>query len=229
RWFGLRNPGCCLSSNRKSPADHAVGHREKNGSHRNELSLPFSWSPRCQQNASFPSSSVTTDSHGREKEEEEEEEEEVGEVDQMESSEDDDDFPTHEWITPQSSINSIYQSHTEKVADICRKMAAKRSESKGSSDSGGRKGQQRSQLRLRCDFVAADGVGCSKGAAVIGGRRGSDVHGCCGGGQQRLQRKIVAGSFLPQGLLLAVIKEDGSERSLLAALGIERCVLRLKG
>ncbi|RZR75541.1 hypothetical protein BHM03_00060859 [Ensete ventricosum] len=123
RWFGLRNPGCCLSSNRKSPADHAVGHREKNGSHRNELcaivqidgSLPFSWSPRCQQNASFPSSSVTTDSHGREKEEEEEEEEEVGEVDQMESSEDDDDFPTHEWITPQSSINSIYQSHTEKV------------------------------------------------------------------------------------------------------------------
>ncbi|RZS08348.1 hypothetical protein BHM03_00039303 [Ensete ventricosum] len=115
------------------------------------------------------------------------------------------------------------------VADICRKMAAKRSESKGSSDSGGRKGQQRSQLRLQCDFVAADGVGCSKGAAVIGGRRGSDVHGCCGGGQQRLQRKIVAGSFLPQGLLLAVIKEDGSERSLLAALGIERCVLRLKG
>ncbi|RRT63079.1 hypothetical protein B296_00010987 [Ensete ventricosum] len=29
------------------------------------------------------------------------------------------------------------------------------------------------------------GVGCSKGAAAIGGRRGSDVHDCCGGGQQR--------------------------------------------
>ncbi|RWW49648.1 hypothetical protein BHE74_00044158, partial [Ensete ventricosum] len=42
-------------------------------------------------------------------------------------------------------------------------------------------------------------------------------------------RKITAGSFLPQGSLLAAIKEDGSERSLLAALCNERCVLRLKG
>lgn len=33
----------------------------------------------------------------------------------MESSEEDEDFLTHEWITPQSSINSIYQSDTEKV------------------------------------------------------------------------------------------------------------------
>ncbi|RWW74780.1 hypothetical protein BHE74_00017258 [Ensete ventricosum] len=41
--------------------------------------------------------------------------------------------------------------------------------------------------------------------------------------------KIDAGSFLPQGSLLATIKEDGSKRSLLAALGSERCVLRLKG
>ncbi|RRT40511.1 hypothetical protein B296_00039531 [Ensete ventricosum] len=97
--------------------------------------------------------------------------------------------------------------------------------------------------------MAAGGVGCSKGAAVIGGRWGSDVHGCCRGGQQRygarddccyvqfiasrdqdswqgtivagydvnrLQRKIDAGSFLPQGSLLAAIKEDGSKRSLLA-------------
>ncbi|RWW85678.1 hypothetical protein BHE74_00005628 [Ensete ventricosum] len=45
----------------------------------------------------------------------------------------------------------------------------------------------------------------------------------------RLQRKIAAGRFLPQGSLLAAIKEDGSERSLLAALCSERCVLRLKG
>ncbi|RWV85163.1 hypothetical protein BHE74_00033019 [Ensete ventricosum] len=91
---------------------------------------------------------------------------------------------------------------------------------------------------------------------------GSDVHDCCGGGQQcygardgccrvqfvvgrdqdswqrtiiascdvnRLQRKIAAGSFLPQGSLLAVIKEDDSERSLLTALCNERCMLRLKG
>ncbi|RWV83379.1 hypothetical protein GW17_00055017 [Ensete ventricosum] len=34
-----------------------------------------------------------------------------------------------------------------------------------------------------------------------------------------LQRKIAAGSFLPQGSLLAAIKEDGSERSLLAVKG----------
>ncbi|RRT41524.1 hypothetical protein B296_00019500 [Ensete ventricosum] len=106
------------------------------------------------------------------------------------------------------------------------------------------------------------GVGCSKGAAAIGGRWGSDVHDCYGGGQQRygardgycgvqfvaghnqdswqrmivagcdvnkLQQKIAAGSFLLQGSLLAMIKEDGSKRSLLAALGSERCVLWLKG
>ncbi|RRT47742.1 hypothetical protein B296_00016215 [Ensete ventricosum] len=41
------------------------------------------------------------------------------------------------------------------------------------------------RLRLQCDFVAASGIGYSKGVAAIGGRRGSDVHGCCGGGQQR--------------------------------------------
>nr|XP_009409892.1 PREDICTED: exocyst complex component EXO84C isoform X1 [Musa acuminata subsp. malaccensis] len=41
----------------------------------------------------------------------------------MESSEDDDDFPTHEWITPQSSINSIYQSHTEKgIRKVCSEL-----------------------------------------------------------------------------------------------------------
>ncbi|KAI3909932.1 hypothetical protein MKW98_012986 [Papaver atlanticum] len=33
----------------------------------------------------------------------------------MESSEEEDDFPTHEWITPQSKINSIYQSNAEKT------------------------------------------------------------------------------------------------------------------
>ncbi|RRT68340.1 hypothetical protein B296_00025840 [Ensete ventricosum] len=87
----------------------------------------------------------------------------------------------------------------------------------------------------------AGGVSCSKGATAIGGRRGNGVHNCCGGRQQRLQRKIAVGSFLTQGSLLAVIKEDGCERSLLAVikedgcersllatLGSERCVLRLK-
>ncbi|RZS23164.1 hypothetical protein BHM03_00056040 [Ensete ventricosum] len=141
-------------------------------------------------------------------------------------------------------------------------MVANRSESEGSSDGGGRRGQQRHQLRLRCDFVATSGVGCSKGAATIVGRWGSGVHGCCGGGQRwyrvrdyywscslrcwsrsrqlavkdccglrcrQIKRKIATGNFLAQGLLLAMIKEDGSERSLLAALCNEGCVLRLKG
>ncbi|KAI3856874.1 hypothetical protein MKX03_036180 [Papaver bracteatum] len=39
----------------------------------------------------------------------------------MESSEEEeDDFPTHEWITPQSKINSIYQSNAEKgIRKLC--------------------------------------------------------------------------------------------------------------
>ncbi|RRT71982.1 hypothetical protein B296_00020088 [Ensete ventricosum] len=49
-------------------------------------------------------------------------------------------------------------------------MAAKRFESEGSSDDGGRRGQQQRRLQLCCDFMAASGVGCSKGAGAIGGR-----------------------------------------------------------
>ncbi|RWV86260.1 hypothetical protein BHE74_00046628 [Ensete ventricosum] len=44
------------------------------------------------------------------------------------------------------------------VADIYQKMTAKRSELEGSSDGGGRRGQQRCRLRLCYDFVAAGGV-----------------------------------------------------------------------
>ncbi|KAH7679146.1 Exocyst complex subunit protein [Dioscorea alata] len=41
----------------------------------------------------------------------------------MESSEEEDDFPTHEWITPQSSITAIHQSDTEKgVRKICTEL-----------------------------------------------------------------------------------------------------------
>lgn len=34
----------------------------------------------------------------------------------MESSEEEDDFPSIESITPQSKVDSLYQSHTEKVS-----------------------------------------------------------------------------------------------------------------
>ncbi|RZS29195.1 hypothetical protein BHM03_00062897 [Ensete ventricosum] len=68
---------------------------------------------------------------------------------------------------------------TAEVADICRKMAAKRSESKGSSDDGGRRGQQQHRLLLRYDFLAASSVSCSNGVAAIGGKWGSDVHDFC--------------------------------------------------
>lgn len=39
------------------------------------------------------------------------------------SSEEEDDFPTHEWITPQSKINSIYQSKTEVgIRKLCSEL-----------------------------------------------------------------------------------------------------------
>ncbi|RWV95115.1 hypothetical protein BHE74_00015883 [Ensete ventricosum] len=72
--------------------------------------------------------------------------------------------------------------HVAGVAVICWKMATKRSESGGSSDGGGRRGHQQCRLRLRYDFVATGGVGCSKGATAIGGRRDSGVHSYYKGG-----------------------------------------------
>ncbi|RWW52200.1 hypothetical protein BHE74_00041390 [Ensete ventricosum] len=62
------------------------------------------------------------------------------------------------------------QGYDFQVADICWKMTAKGSKPGGSSDGGGRSGQQQRQLWLRCDFVAVGGVGYSKGSAAIGGR-----------------------------------------------------------
>ncbi|KAF8390921.1 hypothetical protein HHK36_023220 [Tetracentron sinense] len=38
----------------------------------------------------------------------------------MESSDEEDDFPSREWITPQSKIDSIYQSNSEKNYTMCR-------------------------------------------------------------------------------------------------------------
>ncbi|RWV77844.1 hypothetical protein BHE74_00032633 [Ensete ventricosum] len=117
-------------------------------------------------------------------------------------------------------------------------MVANRSESEGSSDGGGRRGQQRCRLRAAvCTAVAEEG---SRGIEreTTTGRVHFDVGRdqdswqrkiAAGCDVDRLQRKIAAGSFLPQGSLLAMIKEDGSERSLLAALCSEGCVLRLKG
>ncbi|RRT40396.1 hypothetical protein B296_00042393 [Ensete ventricosum] len=148
------------------------------------------------------------------------------------------------------------------VTDIYWKMAAKGSESGGSSDGGGRNGQQRCRLRLRCDFVAACGVGCSKGTTAIGEDGAAEcttvaeevsddmeretaaghVHFGAGHDQGSWQRKIAAvvmkidGSegllliaFVPQGIVDGSIKEDGNERSLLAAMCNERCMLQLMG
>ncbi|RWW88897.1 hypothetical protein BHE74_00002208 [Ensete ventricosum] len=69
------------------------------------------------------------------------------------------------------------------VANICWKMVAKESELGDISDGKGRSKQQQHRLRLRCDFIAAGGVGCNKGTAVIGRRWGSGVHDYCIGGQ----------------------------------------------
>ncbi|CAN6455396.1 unnamed protein product [Victoria cruziana] len=41
----------------------------------------------------------------------------------MDSSEEEPDFPSHEWVTPQSKINSIYQSITEKgIRKLCTEL-----------------------------------------------------------------------------------------------------------
>ncbi|RZR73542.1 hypothetical protein BHM03_00025430 [Ensete ventricosum] len=92
-------------------------------------------------------------------------------------------------------------------------MAAKRSESEGSSDDGGRRGQQRRWLRLRCDFVAASGVSCSKGAAAIGGRWAAVCTAVAEEGSSGLEREMAAVVF---NLLLAAIKIVDSERLIAA-------------
>ncbi|RWV83119.1 hypothetical protein GW17_00055322, partial [Ensete ventricosum] len=108
------------------------------------------------------------------------------------------------------------------VADICQKMAAKRSKLEGSSDGGGRRGQQQRRLRLRCDFVAAGGVSCSKGAAAIRGRRGSDVHGYYRGGQQ--QYGVRDGRYCVQ--FVAGRDQDSWQRTIVAGCDVN--ILQLK-
>ncbi|RWW45138.1 hypothetical protein BHE74_00049053 [Ensete ventricosum] len=56
-----------------------------------------------------------------------------------------------------SKASNLASNKPTDVGDICRKMAAERSKSGGSSDRGGRRGQQQCRLRLRCDFVATGG------------------------------------------------------------------------
>lgn len=40
----------------------------------------------------------------------------------VESSEEEDDFPSMESVTPQSKIDTIYQSKTEKVKDLTKNL-----------------------------------------------------------------------------------------------------------
>ncbi|RWW74393.1 hypothetical protein BHE74_00017672 [Ensete ventricosum] len=56
------------------------------------------------------------------------------------------------------------------------------------------------------------GCGCDRG------EKSSGVHGCCRGGQQRCGRETAAGNLRSEGSLLAMNREDGNEKSLLAAL-----------
>ncbi|RWW54055.1 hypothetical protein BHE74_00039387 [Ensete ventricosum] len=93
------------------------------------------------------------------------------------------------------------------VADICRKMTAKRSDLEGSSDDGGRRVQQQCRLRLRYDFMAASAVGCSKGAIAIGGRW-AVVCTVVAEGNSGMEREMAAVVF---NLLLVAIKIVGSE------------------
>ncbi|RWW63715.1 hypothetical protein BHE74_00029084 [Ensete ventricosum] len=82
-------------------------------------------------------------------------------------------------------------------------MVANRSESEGNSNGGGRRGQQRRRLRLRCDFVAASGVSSNKGATAIGGRWAAMCMTVAEERNNGMEQKIVVVMF---NLLLAAIK-----------------------
>ncbi|RRT64177.1 hypothetical protein B296_00010927 [Ensete ventricosum] len=90
-------------------------------------------------------------------------------------------------------------------------MVAKRYESKGNSDDGGRRGQQHRRLWLRCDFVAASGIDCSKGATVIGARWAAVCMTIIKEGSNGMELEMAVGMF---NLLLATIKIVGSGRFL---------------
>ncbi|RRT39009.1 hypothetical protein B296_00035121 [Ensete ventricosum] len=77
-------------------------------------------------------------------------------------------------------------------------MTAKRSESEGSSDDGGRRGQQQCRLQLRCNFVAVNGVSCSKGVVAIGGRWTAVCTAVAEEGSSGMEREmaiVIHGSF----------------------------------
>ncbi|RWW48648.1 hypothetical protein BHE74_00045261, partial [Ensete ventricosum] len=101
------------------------------------------------------------------------------------------------------------------VTDICQKMVAKGSESKGSSDDGGRRGQQQRRLRLHFDFMAASDIDCSKGATAIGGRWAMVYTTIMEEGSSGMEREMIVVMF---NLLLIAIKIVGSERLLRAAM-----------
>ncbi|RZR72555.1 hypothetical protein BHM03_00014535 [Ensete ventricosum] len=98
------------------------------------------------------------------------------------------------------------------VADICRKMTAKRSDSEGSSKCGGRRGQQRRQLWLCCDFVAADYSERSLLVAFLPQRIAA---GCDQGGWLQ---EITVGSIVQRGMRAAV---EGTRE-----VGGKTCIVR---
>ncbi|RWV99157.1 hypothetical protein GW17_00037953 [Ensete ventricosum] len=113
-----------------------------------------------------------------------------------------------------SHLRSGSAASVTMVADIYRKMAAKRSELEGNSDGGGRRGQQQHRLQLRCDFMAAGGIDCSKGLQEEddGVAMYTTVAEEGNSGMERETATVVFN------LLLAVIKIVGSERLLRATI-----------
>ncbi|RRT46916.1 hypothetical protein B296_00040660 [Ensete ventricosum] len=101
------------------------------------------------------------------------------------------------------------------IEPVDQKMVAKRSELEGNSDDGGRIGQQQCWLQLRCNFVAAGGIGCNNGATTIEEDGATMYMTNAEKDNSGMERETAAIMF---NLLLVAIKIVGSERLLWAAM-----------
>ncbi|RWV80449.1 hypothetical protein GW17_00058282 [Ensete ventricosum] len=105
----------------------------------------------------------------------------------------------------------------------CWRMVAEGSESRGNSDSGGRRRQQQRRLRLQLDFVAAGGDGSCLQAVVVEvvaarvrlrlrqREEGQWSAQFAEEGSSGVERETTASNLCSERSLLAMNKEDGSE------------------